>query len=219
MRNRDFTRLSHMRVRVRGPLCPFYGARLQTGRRGPNAVSKRQVAASGPAPARLVIEARLLKKGPPGMSIRAFLVRRHGEGRGKGFSARREEKELEMRFLSMVKTVEGDGKVPPPELVEEVERFAEQATKDGTMVMRGGLFPSATSVRVRLENGQIRVIDGPYAEVKEVIGGFSIFDLKSKQEAIDAAVAFMEITRKLWPGWEGECELRQMWGPEDFPPP
>jgi hypothetical protein len=69
-------------------------------------------------------------------------------------------------------------------------------------------------VRVRLDDGQIRVLDGPYAEGKEVIGGFSVLELKSKQEAIDASVAFMELTRRLWPEWQGECELRQMWGPE-----
>jgi len=72
---------------------------------------------------------------------------------------------------------------------------------------------------VRLDGGQIRVIDGPYAEGKEVIGGFSVLAYQSKQDAIDSAVAFMELTRRLWPEWEGECELRQMWGPEDFAPP
>jgi hypothetical protein len=124
-----------------------------------------------------------------------------------------------MRFLSMVRSVEGGGKMPPPEMFEEVEKWAEQAEKDGTMVLRGGLFPSAATVRVRLDDGQIRVLDGPYAEGKEVIGGFSVLELKSKQEAIDATVAFMELTRRLWPEWQGECELRQMWGPEDFAPP
>jgi hypothetical protein len=124
-----------------------------------------------------------------------------------------------MRFLSMVKAVEGGGGNPPPEMFEEVEKWAEQAEKNGTMVMRGGLHPSAASVRVRLENGRIQVIDGPYAEGKEVVGGFSVLDYKSKQEAIDQAVAFMELTRRLWPAWSGECELRQMWGPEDFAPP
>jgi hypothetical protein len=124
-----------------------------------------------------------------------------------------------MRFLSMVKSVEGGGKMPPPEMFEEVEKWAEQAEKDGTMVLRGGLLPTAASVRVRIDGGQIRVLDGPYAEGKEVIGGFSVLQYASKQEAIDAAVAFMELTRRLWPEWEGECELRQMWGPEDFAPP
>jgi len=94
-----------------------------------------------------------------------------------------------MRFLSMVKSVEGGAKMPPPEMFEEVEKWAEKAEKDGTMLMRGGLHPTAGSVRVRLDGGQIRVIDGPYAEGKEVIGGFSVLAYQSKQDAIASAVA------------------------------
>jgi len=111
------------------------------------------------------------------------------------------------------------GPMPPPEMIEAVERLAEEATKDGTLVLRGGLYPSgAGGARVRVSGGELRVLDGPFTEAKEVIGGFAIFEFKSREEAIEAARHFMELSRRHWPGWEGECEVRQMWSPdEDFP--
>ena len=60
------------------------------------------------------------------------------------------------------------------------------------------------------------MIDGPFTEAKEVIGGYAQFDLTSKEEAIKSAVKFMDLHKQLWPGWEGETEVRQMFGPEDF---
>jgi len=71
---------------------------------------------------------------------------------------------------------------------------------------------------VRVSGGQVRVIDGPFTEAKEVVGGYAQFEFKSKEEAIQSAVEFMELHRKHWPGWEGETEVRQMFGPEDFAP-
>jgi hypothetical protein len=62
------------------------------------------------------------------------------------------------------------------------------------------------------------VTDGPFTETKEVVGGYAQFELKSKEEAIESAVRFMELHKKHWPGWEGETEVGQMFGPEDFAP-
>jgi hypothetical protein len=102
--------------------------------------------------------------------------------------------------------------------MEEIGKLGEQAAKDGTMVLSGGLYPTATSARVRVSGGELKVLDGPYSEAKEVVGGFAIFELKSREEAVEAAKHFMELHRKHWPGWEGETEVRQMFGPDDFPP-
>ncbi len=55
-------------------------------------------------------------------------------------------------------------------------------------------------------------------EAKEIVGGIAIFDLKSKEEAVEGALRFMELHKKHWPGWEGETEIRQMYGPEDSGP-
>lgn len=77
-------------------------------------------------------------------------------------------------------------------------------------------MPISKSTRVRLARGQVTAIDGPYTEAKEVVGGFAMFELKSKEEAIEGARSFMELHRKYWPGWEGETEIRQVLGPEAF---
>jgi hypothetical protein len=62
------------------------------------------------------------------------------------------------------------------------------------------------------------VTDGPFTEAKEIVGGYAQFELKSKEEAIEGAVRFMELHKKHWPGWEGETEIRQMMRPEDCIP-
>jgi hypothetical protein len=114
-----------------------------------------------------------------------------------------------MRFMTLVKSAETNGP-PPPALMEAIGKLGEEATKNGTMVQMGGLFPSVAGARVRLANGKLVTTDGPFSEAKEVIGGFAVFELPSKEAAIEAAQKFMELHRKHWPGWEGETEVRQI---------
>jgi hypothetical protein len=71
---------------------------------------------------------------------------------------------------------------------------------------------------VRLAKGKVTGIDGPFAETREVVGGFAVFEVESKQEMIDATVKLMELHREHWPGWEGETEVRQVFGPDDCTP-
>ncbi len=120
-----------------------------------------------------------------------------------------------MRFMMIVKHAEKQGP-PPKELMDAIAKLSEEAVKAGTMLGNGGLGPTALGARVRVSGGKVTVTDGPFTEAKEVIGGYAQFELKSKQEAVDGAVKFMELHRKYWPGWEGETEIRQMFGPEDF---
>lgn len=122
-----------------------------------------------------------------------------------------------MRFMMMVKAAENPG-LPPKALMDAMERLTQEAVKNGTMVMGGGLAPTAQSNRVRLSGGKISVIDGPFTESKEVIGGFAIMDLKSKEEALEVAKHFIDLHRQHWPGWEGESEIRQMFGMDEVPP-
>jgi hypothetical protein len=107
---------------------------------------------------------------------------------------------------------------PPPQFLEAMTKLGEDAAKSGTMIASGGLVPISQSTRVRLSRGQVSAIDGPYTEAKEVVGGFAMFELKSKEEAIEGATNFMELHKKYWPGWEGETEIRQVLGPEAFEP-
>ncbi len=122
-----------------------------------------------------------------------------------------------MRFITMVKSAESSG-FPPQELMDAIAKLGEEATKAGTLVEMGGLAPTAAGARVRLSGGKLTVTDGPFAEAKEVVGGYAIFDLDSKEQAIEEATKFMELHKKHWKGWEGETEVRQLFGPNDMPP-
>jgi hypothetical protein len=122
---------------------------------------------------------------------------------------------MTMRFMMLVKSAENSGP-PPKELMDAIDKLAGDAVKTGAMIDSGGLAPTAQSTRVRLSRGQVSVIDGPFTEAKEVVGGYAVFEFRSKQEAIESATHFMELHREYWPGWEGETEIRQMFGPEDY---
>jgi hypothetical protein len=122
-----------------------------------------------------------------------------------------------MRFMMLVKSREGSG-TPPKALMDAIGKMAEEATRAGLMIHSGGLTPTAMSSRVRLAKGKLSTIDGPFAEANEVVGGFAIFEFKSKEEAVESAVSFMELHKKHWPGWDGETEVRQIFGPDEFPP-
>jgi hypothetical protein len=124
---------------------------------------------------------------------------------------------MTMRFMMLVKSAENKG-APPKELMDAMAKLAEDAVKAGTIRDSGGLSPTAASTRVRLSRGQVTTTDGPFTEAKEVVGGYAVFELKSKEEAIEGAKRFMELHKKHWPSWEGETEIRQIFGPEDFPP-
>ena len=121
-----------------------------------------------------------------------------------------------MRFMMLVKHAQELSGAPPQALMNAMEKLTAEANQAGTMVTAGGLAPVTASTHVRVANGKRTTIDGPFTESKEIVGGFAIFDLKSKQEAIEGAEKFMELHRVHWPGWEGTTEVRQIFGPEDF---
>jgi len=122
-----------------------------------------------------------------------------------------------MRFMTMVKSAENSPLgPPPPALMEAIGRLGEEATKAGVFVEMGGLLPSAMGVRLRLSGGKLTVTDGPFTEAKEVVGGFAVYSVASKAEAVAWATRFMNLHRQHWPAWEGETELRQMM---EFPGP
>ena len=122
-----------------------------------------------------------------------------------------------MRFMMVVKSAENQGH-PPKELMDAIAKLSEDAHRGGSMVAAGGLAPTAASFRVRIDNGRLTVTDGPFIETKEVVGGYAVMEFPSKQQALDSAVEFMELHRRYWPTWEGETEVRQILGPEDFAP-
>ncbi len=122
-----------------------------------------------------------------------------------------------MRFMTMVKGAENAG--PPPKgLIEAIAKLGEEAAKIGVMVETGGLLPSARGARIRLSSGKLTVTDGPFTEAKELIGGYAVYDVKSKEEAIEWSRRFMNLHKEHWKGWEGEIEIRQMMEAPNFDP-
>jgi hypothetical protein len=111
-----------------------------------------------------------------------------------------------MRFMFIVKSA--DAGPPTPELREAMGKLIDRETKAGRLLDQGGLMPLAAGAQVRIAKGKLSVTDGPFAEAKEVIGGFAIFELPGKEEALAAVKEFMQLHKDLMPGWEGVCELR-----------
>ena len=94
-----------------------------------------------------------------------------------------------------------------------MHKLADREIKAGRMIDSGGLMPLATGARVRIADGKLSVVDGPFVEAKEVIGGYAIFEFRNKEEAVASAVEFMQLHKDLMPGWEGTCEVRAFASP------
>jgi hypothetical protein len=111
-----------------------------------------------------------------------------------------------MRFMFIVKSAHPA--MPSPELLEAVHKLADREIKAGRMLDSGGLMPLATGAEVRIADGKLSVVDGPFVEAKEVVGGYAIFELPGKEEALASVKEFMQLHRDMMPGWEGTCEIR-----------
>lgn len=123
-----------------------------------------------------------------------------------------------MRFMNLVSCPEDLG--PPPQaLIDAMDRAAEDAARAGALLDSGGLAPMARSTRVRVSGGKLTVMDGPFAEGKEVVGGYGVVEAASREEAVEGAVWLMNMHLQHWPGWEGEIEVRQILDPADSAPP
>lgn len=121
-----------------------------------------------------------------------------------------------MRYVVLLKAPEMSSP-PPAELMEGIAKLGEEATKAGALLDTGGLAPSAAGARVRLAKGKVSVTDGPFTESKEMIS-YALYQVRSKEEAVEWTARFMKLHRDLWEGWEGEADVLQVFGPEDFAP-
>lgn len=119
-----------------------------------------------------------------------------------------------MRFLSMVRINENSGVQITDQLMRDMGKLMDEMTRSGTLVATAGLRPTAEGVRVRQRHGKQSTVDGPFAESKEVIGGFAILEAPSMKEAIALTRRFLAVHGD---EWDVECEVRQMEGP-DFGP-
>jgi hypothetical protein len=98
--------------------------------------------------------------------------------------------------------------MPTPGLMEAINKVREREIKAGRMIDDGGLMPVATGARVKISDQKLSVIDGPFVEAKEVIGGYAIFELPDKEEAVAMGKEFMQLHLDHMPEWEGTCEVR-----------
>jgi hypothetical protein len=126
-----------------------------------------------------------------------------------------------MRFMMMVK---GDknyeaGAPPDPKLMAAMDQLTKEMTEAGVLLLSEGLYPSSKGAQIRASRGKLSVTDGPFAEAKELVGGFAILRAKSKDEAIEMGKRFMKLHQDvLGPSWEGGLEVRQLFDPSDFVP-
>lgn len=118
-----------------------------------------------------------------------------------------------MKFMMIAKADKDyeAGKPPNPELLAVVGKHAEEQIKAGVLLESGGLLPSAMGAKIQVNGKKMVVIDGPFTETKELIGGYAILKASSKQEAIEMGKAFMKLhTDVLGDSYEGELEIRQL---------
>ncbi len=120
-----------------------------------------------------------------------------------------------MRFMFIITSEQSA--TPTAEMMEAMHTMAEREIKAGRMIADGGLAPLATGARVSIAKGKLAVLDGPFIESKEVIGGYALFELPSKEAALASATEFMELHRRHMPGWEGTCEVRAVAGSQTGP--
>ena len=118
-----------------------------------------------------------------------------------------------MRFMMIVKADKNyeSGAPPKPELMAAIGKLSEEMIKAGVLLDMGGLLPSSKGARIGVRHGKVTVTDGPFSEAKELIGGYAILQVKSREEAIERGRRFMQVHADvLGPSYDGELEIRQM---------
>ena len=119
-----------------------------------------------------------------------------------------------MRFMLMVRADKNSeaGVLPSEELLTEMGKYNEELAKAGVLLAGEGLQPSSKGARVKFSGDKRTVVDGPFTETKELIAGFWLIQVKSKEEAIE----WVKRCPNPMPGSEGEIEIRQVFETEDF---
>jgi hypothetical protein len=118
-----------------------------------------------------------------------------------------------MRFMTLLRAT-NPPTPPPAALFEAIMMLGGEANEAGVLLDTAGLLPSAAGSRVTLADGKLTVTDGPFTESKELIS-YALYDVRSKDEAIEWASRFVKLHRDLWPGWEGHTDILQVMGPDN----
>jgi hypothetical protein len=116
-----------------------------------------------------------------------------------------------MKYLMLIKHSESHRSQPIHKgLLDAMGEFVTEGFKSGVLKDTAGLKGTAEGLRVRSSGGKLQVTDGPFTEAKEVVGGYALVEVKSKEEALEVSRQFMELHRVHWPAFEGECEVRPL---------
>jgi hypothetical protein len=114
-----------------------------------------------------------------------------------------------MRFLGYTLGDESEPLPPPdPKLMEAMDAFVEEAVKAGVIVATGGIAPSAMGAKISLKDGEYTVVDGPFTEAKELVGGWALLECRDLDEAVEWSKRFVGVLG------EGEVRVRPVFGPD-----
>ncbi len=115
-----------------------------------------------------------------------------------------------MQFLMTVKS-DARQTPPTPELMAAIGQLTEKSMESGVMLQTGGMQMETAATRMNLAGGKVKVIDGPFTESKELVGGYALVEVKSREEALALAREFLEVhARVMGPGYEMETEIWEM---------
>ena len=117
-----------------------------------------------------------------------------------------------MRFIAVLRSSESHG-FPPPTLHERIAALGAEATRCGALVDTAGLLPSATAIRVAVTDGRLTITERSTPEVNP-LAAYALYDVASRDEVVEWTKRFMDLHRRTWPTWDGESEIRQIFGPE-----
>jgi hypothetical protein len=116
-----------------------------------------------------------------------------------------------MKCLMLIKHSESHRGEPIPQaLMDAMGEFVNEGFKSGILKDTAGLKPTAEGFRVRSSGGRLKVTDGPFTEAKEIVGGYALVEVASREEALKFARQFMELHRLHWPAFEADCEVRPL---------
>ena len=117
-----------------------------------------------------------------------------------------------MRFMILVKANKDSeaGVLPAEEMIATMADFHEELSKAGVLLDANGLRASSKGWRIKWSKGKRTIVNGPFTEAKEVVGGYAIVNAKDRQDAEQFARQFMEVHKEHWPAFEGECEVRPL---------
>jgi hypothetical protein len=121
-----------------------------------------------------------------------------------------------VRYVVILRASEEIG-FPPPALIEGIGQLGAEAMKAGVLVDTAGLMPTVTATRVAVADGTLTVTDGPGDKPWLPVAAYAIYDVATREDVLEWTKRFMNLHREMWPGWAGESEIRQVFGPQGAP--